>query len=360
MGQPFLTADVRMRKACAHCWHTYFESMLALHEEHGRTPEEPTENRNLGTTGSRHVRVFEEFWRNELASALKVPASDVGPRIVRFRPHRAKQFDVCWPLDGEPKILISIKTMQNAYRNFTNRIEEALGDSAVVRLYRLRAAYGFFFFMLDGSVPRGRAEPGVWVSRDKSNKQKRFSPFLDVLEEGGDFFSLENADEYRKRARGKTRGRQDAVALAEQSLIDLIATEPSIDGSIHYDNIAFLPTRIRRRTAFPKLPKDWAVRFSPVDERLNFRSFVNRLVDVAKFRKLIYRWCAALIRCAQSPIRCPLSRTAPLRHYQPLPCQPLRRFRRVCSSISSTRSSGVEHKCAGDTAPESGENHLAS
>ena len=50
---------------------------------------------------------------------LPLGHQSTGPRAVRFRPHRSKKFDVCGPLTGEPKILISIKSMQNAYRNFT-------------------------------------------------------------------------------------------------------------------------------------------------------------------------------------------------------------------------------------------------
>ncbi|HEX5442695.1 MAG TPA: hypothetical protein VFW87_02650, partial [Pirellulales bacterium] len=136
--------------------------MKSLHVRQGRELHAPIKNRNLGTTDARHISVFEQFWRRELAAAVGVSDSEVGSRMIRFRPHRSKKFDVCWPLVGEPKILISIKSMQNAYRNFTNRIEEAIGDSAVLRLYRVPAAFGFFFFMLDGNVPRGRAERGAW------------------------------------------------------------------------------------------------------------------------------------------------------------------------------------------------------
>ena len=154
----------------------------------------PIKSRNLGTTDARHISIFEQFWRSQLATALGVKASEVGPRTVRFRPHRSKKFDVCWPLEGEPKILISIKSMQNAYRNFTNRIEEALGDSAVLRLYRVPAAFGFFFFMLDGNVPRGRAEKGAWRrSPLGSDRVAGVVPFLEVIEEGGDFFQIGRA-----------------------------------------------------------------------------------------------------------------------------------------------------------------------
>ncbi|MGH7192296.1 MAG: hypothetical protein ACREJM_02040, partial [Candidatus Saccharimonadales bacterium] len=259
-----------MRAACADYWHTYYESMKSLHARQGREMHAPIKNRNLGTTDSRHISIFDQFWRKELASALGINASEVGPRAIRFRPHRSKKLDVCWPLTGEPKILISIKSMQNAYRNFTNRIEEALGDSAVLRLYRVPAAFGFFFFMLDGNVPRGRAEPGAWRAvSEVSDRGSGIVPFLEVIEEGGDFFHLKMVEAYRKDAIGKSRGRQDVVVLAEQSLLDLAAPETSMEGTIHYDAIAFLPTHIRRRRAAPKSAAAWAAEFSPVDSRLD-------------------------------------------------------------------------------------------
>lgn len=288
MLRAFQTADADMREACAQFWHTYFTSMKTLQDRRARPPNSPIKNRNLGTTASRHVLFFENFWRSQLSQALGVPQEEVGARTIQFRPHRSKEFDVCWPLEGEPKILISIKTMQNAYRNFTNRIEEALGDSAVLRLYRLRAAFGFFFFMLDGNVPRGRAEPGAWLEKHETREGgKSVAPFLELIEEGGDFFNLDNVEEYRKRAVGKGRGRQDVIGLAEQSLLDLVAAERTADGTIHYDAMAFLPTQIKRRGSMPKSHAGWSIKFSPVDERLNFRSFVDKLIDVGRFRGLI-------------------------------------------------------------------------
>ena len=78
--------------------------------------------------------------------ALGVPEGDVGPRRIQFRDHRSKIFDVCWPLTGEPLILISVKSMQNAYRNLTNRIEEAFGDSACIAAVQIE--FGLRVFLL--------------------------------------------------------------------------------------------------------------------------------------------------------------------------------------------------------------------
>jgi hypothetical protein len=168
--------------ACAEFWRTYYAAILRLHTASGRTLQDAIRDRNLGTTASKHIAVFEKYWRRQLAEALGVPESEVGARRVRFRPHRSKAFDVCWPLTGEPKILISIKSMQNAYRNLTNRIEEAIGDSAVLRLYNSNAVFGFFFFILNGRVASGQAEQGVSL---RTTGVKGIAPYLDQIEEGG-------------------------------------------------------------------------------------------------------------------------------------------------------------------------------
>jgi hypothetical protein len=261
--------------------------MKELHARRGRKLHEPLKDRNLGTTDAKHIVGFETFWSRQLAAALGVDPAEVGPRQIKFRPHRSKKFDVCWPLEGEPRILISIKSMQNAYRNFTNRIEEALGDSAILRLYKLSAAFGFFFFMLDGKVARGLAEQGKGGTGDaKSGRGKGVAPYLELIEEGGDFFQLTHLDEHRKAALGKSRGRQNVIASSELSLVDLLSTEHRKEASLHYDAIAFAPTAIKRLKKNPK-SKDWAYQFSKVDERLDFHRFISRLVEVAKLRGLV-------------------------------------------------------------------------
>ena len=284
----YLSSEDALRIACGAYWQTYFDSMRELHARQNRKLNQPIKERNLGTTDAKHIAVLEQFWRLELSTALNVNPADVGPRIIKFRPHRSKQFDVCWPLAGEPRILISIKSMQNAYRNFTNRIEEAFGDSAVLRLYRLPAVFGFFFLMLDGKVARGLAEQGkTGQGHAKSGKGKGIAPFLELIEEGGDFFELSRVEEFRKAAHRQSRGRQDTIVQAENSLLDLAAAEPSAEGAIHYDAIAFVPAKFRRLKSKPKKAVDWEIQFSSVDDRLDFRPFIQRLVDVARFRGLI-------------------------------------------------------------------------
>jgi hypothetical protein len=182
-------------------WTVYYNQMRARHLASGLDIHTPLTNRNLSTTASKHVHVLERFWQLQLASVLNVPESEVGKRTVKFRPYRSKSFDVCWPLKGPPKILISVKSMQNAYRNLTNRIEEAFGDSAVLRIYNSNAAFGFFFFLLDGPVARGQAVQGVSpenLARLKDGKKsKGINPFLAEIHEGGDFFDLSKSDQYK-------------------------------------------------------------------------------------------------------------------------------------------------------------------
>ncbi|MEX2118107.1 MAG: hypothetical protein WD847_00745 [Pirellulales bacterium] len=288
MAKHFQTTGNQLTAACRTFWHTYFQAMQALQLRQGRGLDSPIKDRNLGTTNARHVGVFEQFWRTQLASSLGVTASEVGPRQIRFRPHRSKRFDVCWPLQGEPKILISIKTMQSAYRNLTNRIEEAFGDSAVLRLYDLPCSFGFFFFMLDGRVPRGLAEKGnLRPDRIGSGEVRGVAPFLELIEEGGDFFRLDNVAKYRKQAIASSRRRQDAITLAEESLLDLVAKEPSLEPTVHYDAVALVPVKVRRLKAHPKTADEWSFATSSVDDRLDSRPFIRRLLDVAKLRRLI-------------------------------------------------------------------------
>jgi hypothetical protein len=271
--------------ASADFWKTYYASMLALHTRHGRTLKEPIRDRNLSTTETKHISVFEQFWRVQLSSALGVPVTEVGPRRVVFRSYRTKKFDACWPLVGKPRVLISVKSMQNAYRNLTNRIEEAIGDSAVLRLYNSNAVFGFFFFMLHGKVASGQGEQGISL---RKTGPKGFAPFLEFIEEGGDFFDLSDVARYRKpdiTKPAKARGRQDSIRIAEQSLLDLVSARPARRASVHYDAIAFAPTRIKRKGG----EKDggYEISMMQTDERLDHRFFLSRLISVARLRGFI-------------------------------------------------------------------------
>lgn len=254
---------------------------------------EPVRDRNLSTTDSKHVIFFEEFCRYRLAHMLGVPMAEVGKRTVRFKPYRSKSFDVCWPLVGEPKVLISVKSMQNAYRNFTNRIEEAFGDSAVLRVYDKPACFGFFYFMVDGSVARGQSQmappPPRLDARGQAKKTKGAQINIALLEEGGDFFDITDSERFkavRVRRTTKTTTRKDVVAAAQQTLLDLVAKEPNVTPTVHYDAMAFVPATIQR-VAVEDRPTDWQITRSTVDELLALESFFSKLVDIAKLRGFI-------------------------------------------------------------------------
>lgn len=271
--------------ACREFWKKYHTAMRDLHIASGRTLQEPIRDRNLGTTDSNHIKVFERFWRKQLATALAVPEADVGPRKIQFRKYRTKNFDVCWPLTGDPLILISVKSMQNAYRNLTNRIEEAIGDSAVLRLYKSNAVFGFFFFILNGKVAVGLGEQGISL---RTTGAKGVAPYLEPIEEGGDFFDLSDVDRHRKKTSGRSRttGRQDTFRKAELSLIDLAAEEPTKQGGIHYDAIALTPARVKRVQKGDDTHL-WKIAMSEMDERLDPRTFLSRLLTTARLRGYI-------------------------------------------------------------------------
>jgi hypothetical protein len=244
-------------RAVERFWPTYYDMMLKLHTESRKGITEPIKDRNLGTTAAKHVTVLEDFWADQLASAIGVHRSEVGKRKVKLAPHKSKSFDVCWPKTGDPKVLISVKSMQNAYRNLTNRIEEACGDSAVLRLYRSNAVFGFFFFVLDGNVPRGKADQGKKIGQGR----KGVAPYLDLVEEGGDFFDLAEVESYRKPPKPppirppkkppKTKTRQDAISVTEMVLMDLASETPAEKPSFLYDSIAYVPTRIKNTGSNP-------------------------------------------------------------------------------------------------------------
>jgi hypothetical protein len=293
MSPSFADITPALLLACGDFWTTYYTAMRNLHLRSGRTLQEPIRDRNLGTTVSNHIKVFEQFWRKQLALALGVPEADVRPRKIHFRTHRSKNFDVCWPPTGDPLILISVKSMQNAYRNLTNRVEEAFGDSAVLRLYKSNAVFGFFFFILNGRVAAGQAEQDISL---RATGAKGVAPYLEPIEEGGDFFDLSDVDRYRKKASGRRRkgGRQDTIRKAEQSLLDLAAAEPAERGGIPYDAIAFTPARVKRvqpaRVKRARKEGDtdlWDIALSEVDEMLDPRTFLSRLLTTARLRGFI-------------------------------------------------------------------------
>jgi len=285
MSEPSHPLDAPLLMACNDFWNKYYRSMALLHLAKNRAETEPIQDRNLGTTDAAHVSFLEQFWSNQLAAAIGVPASEVGKRKISFRSHRSKSFDVCWPRKGDPKILISIKSMQNAFRNLTNRIEEAIGDSAVLRLYKKKAAFGFFFFIVDGRVSRGLAEQGKKEVGEIG--YRRQPPMLDLIEEGGDFFDLSNVEHYRKPAGTATGKRQDDIEKAEKTLLDMVVEVPKKNTSIHYDAIAFTPVRIKRTADPMQVDNAWEYSFSSVHPLLESRRLLDRLIATAKLRRFL-------------------------------------------------------------------------
>jgi hypothetical protein len=140
--------------------------------------------------------------------------------------------------------------------------------------------FGFFFFILNGKVASGQAEQGVSL---RTTGAKGVAPYLELIEEGGDFFDLSDADRYRKKSTGRKGDRQDTIRKAEQSLLDLAVEESADQGGIHYDAIAFTPARIKRAQK-----KDgWDITLSEMDERLDPRTFLSRLIATARLRGFI-------------------------------------------------------------------------
>ena len=285
-------SDAAFAIAACQCWQTYYQALRRVHIQEGRSITDPVRDRNLSTTDSKHVSVLECFCRQSLADALGVPLREVNKRTVKFSEHRSKSFDVCWPMTGDPKVLISVKSMQNAYRNLTNRIEEAFGDSAVLRFYKQPACFGFFFFIVDGPVARGRADSTKPATRlDASGNPKKTKGVdvqLALVEEGGDFFDLSEIEFYLKEAtkRKAGRDRKDVIVAAQNTLLDMLVQNPSVEASIHYDAIALIPAKIQR-IANTGSEADWDIQQSETDPRLALSRFFSQLVETARLRGFV-------------------------------------------------------------------------
>jgi hypothetical protein len=133
-------------------------------------------------------------------------------------------------------------------------------------------------------VARGKAEQGQHLAEeDKSGRAKGIRPFLSLVEDGGDFFDLSGTASYKRVApeNPKEYDRQDTVSKAALSLIDLVSEEPNAVPNVHYDAMGFAPTTIRRNA------DSWECSPSVVDSRLDYRTFISRLIRVARLRGLL-------------------------------------------------------------------------
>jgi hypothetical protein len=263
-----------MEDAVRQFWSIYYS---AIREGHiaGELPfTVPVHGRNQYTTTARHVRIIEDYCADVLAASLGVSRSEVGPRRIRLSENRTKDVDVCWPLDGTPKILISVKSMQNAYRNLTNRIEEAYGDLALLRMYKQEAVFGFFYLILDGPVARGE------VGQKKHGQDGRVKPFTALVEDGGDYLEGPVETVYSSKA--------DTIQKGVNVLLDMVSTTPiqnPLASAIRYDAIAFVPTSFSRSGIEPlTTPEAWNPSFSEVDDLVSHQHFFERLLECARVR----------------------------------------------------------------------------
>lgn len=289
--------DAEYRNVLAEFWHAYYSALFDYHLNTARKRiGQAVYGRNQITTNSQHVAILEQYWRQRLADGLGVSLSEVAAnRKIRFRPHASKNFDVCWPAIGEPKIVISIKSMQNALRNMTNRVEEAFGDSGVLRLYRSKAAFGFFFCVIDGPVSRGRQRTGVWPKGEPgSAKPTKVKPILELVEHGGDLIDFSEWERYcepglyESHDSMRTAKAQDSIEQTTQRLLDLLgSTDPTEKPDIHYDAIGFAPICIEKQKPTPTEPRDWTITPTTPHPSLDAAKMIDKLLATARLRGLL-------------------------------------------------------------------------
>jgi hypothetical protein len=115
---------------------------------------------------------------------------------------------------------------------------------------------------------------------------------LALVEDGGDFFDLSEINNHRRPPATKNRsaksavGRLDSIDVAQRSLLDLLSSHPQEDADIHYDAMALVPAKVNRG-ADGTDRSAWGITPSPVDARLDHRNFIDRLLEVARLRRLL-------------------------------------------------------------------------
>lgn len=159
---------------------------------------------------------------------------------------KTKDVDVVVSLDGiGPCVAVSMKGTLNAFRNLTNRLEEAVGDCTNIHIAYPALVYGFLHLMRanrEGPVPENGMN--FLIDKDKQNS--------DVLDADVAIWANGEVDTSIKRyhdALARLAGRRDmrdditryesmAVVLVspgESTLGETVSTYPPLDSPLHFD-----------------------------------------------------------------------------------------------------------------------------
>lgn len=267
----FMTKD-QMRVIIRQSWIAMYAKLLEFHLSLKLPLTTPITDRAECTRSGVQSTPYEKALQAFLAFAIGCPVEAVGKRTIKLK-RRKKSFDVCWPLSGPPKILISVKTMHSSRKNLNNRFEEADGDAAALRKAYPDAVFGYFFVYQDSIVSRGEVQPVEYPRYNQPDKTCLRYPVL--VHEGGDCFEYNVPQPTRLP---KPLPPDELIHRALQTeLIDLQADEGDA-----YDAVAFLPYQVLNLGS--AMQPNWQFKISEVAKQLRFETFIPRIMELAQQR----------------------------------------------------------------------------
>lgn len=262
--------DEQQRYLADQSWSAMYVKLIKRHVDMGWPLTALIPDRSVVTRSGIQAAAYEEALATMLAFALRVPRWEVGKRTITLGTN-TKSFDVCWPMVGDPKILISVKTMHSSKKNLTNRREEANGDADALKAAYPNAVFGYFFAFLDSAVARGEVKrtPCPIITLNNT-KLLRYDA---RLEEGGDC------------------PLHFGPRLLPKPLPSGVLPLPDLQESMltlkkrKYDALAFFPYQV---TNFGTTLKPvWRYRLTEVADGLRFADFIPEIMGIAQERGLL-------------------------------------------------------------------------
>ncbi|MGQ0637479.1 MAG: hypothetical protein ACT4QC_22970 [Planctomycetaceae bacterium] len=170
---------------------------------------------------------------------------------------KTKDVDVVVSIQGVgPCLAISVKGMMNAFRNLTNRMEEAAGDCTNLHIAYPALVYGFFIVIRANRISEG-AKPNDIAIYDDGSINDGISRFHDAM--------------------GKLTGRRDLrndVSRYESIAMLLVETIPEFRGAI-VGSFPPVDSQLHFDVFFPRLYRMYDLRFVYAAQAL--RRFTQRL-----------------------------------------------------------------------------------
>ncbi len=189
---------------------------------------------------------FRTEHRGKALYLLHDPSVASGSEATVFGGLKTKDVDVVVSLDGiGPCVAISMKGTLNAFRNLTNRMEEAVGDCTNLHISYPGLVYAFLHLLRanrEGRIPP--SGKGILEPDPKTGMIKRADTALLKTGEVTSYIKAYHDSITRLTGRRDLRNdvtRYESVGLLlisaeDSSLGQIVKSYPRIDGLLHFDN----------------------------------------------------------------------------------------------------------------------------